>query len=109
MHEVLEFPTKIFPQWGAIAQEIVPYLTQRGVEREEIRAVLERLRTRWEQLEPAPAGDGAGVGFIDAAKEAGLSGKLVERDLYVSRHWRSQPARTLIESALADCQRNTRR
>ncbi|MEW6369835.1 MAG: hypothetical protein AB1584_02785 [Pseudomonadota bacterium] len=108
MHTVLEFPAKVFVQWGAIAQEIVPYLVQRGVKRDELPAVLDRLRTRWEQLDPAlrnaadtPLRDG------DEADEA--SRQLEEAELYVSRHWRSQSARMLIQSAMADYQRHTRR
>ncbi|MGI4717337.1 MAG: hypothetical protein ACRYGO_00275 [Janthinobacterium lividum] len=108
MHTVLEFPTKVFVQWGAIAQEIVSYLAQRGVKREEIPAVLERIRKRWEQLAPAlpdtpdtalPVGDEA----VQAARQ------LEEHELYISRHWRSQSARTLIESAMADYQQHTHR
>ncbi len=108
MHTVLEFPTKVFVQWGAIAQEIVSYLAQRGVEREEIPAVLDRIRKRWEQLAPdlpdtpetaLPGGDEA----VQAARQ------LEEHELYTSRHWRSQSARMLIESAMADYQQHARR
>ncbi|MGI4846454.1 MAG: hypothetical protein ACRYF7_24440 [Janthinobacterium lividum] len=95
MQAVLQFPAKVFVQWGAIAQEIVPYLAQRGAKRDEICAVLDRLRTRWEQLEPD-----------DAAE---VSRQLEEGEPYVSRHWRSQCARMLIESALADYQRHAGR
>lgn len=112
MHTVLEFPARIFVQWGAIAQEIGPYLAQRGVKREEIRAVIDRLRTRWEQLEPAPSSH-AGIAFLnrDAARDvaAEVPGNLEEHAMDISRHWRSQCARTLIESAMADYQLHTSR
>ncbi|KFI09101.1 hypothetical protein [Massilia sp. BSC265] len=108
MQAVLQFPSKIFIQWGAIAQEIVPYLAQRGVKREEIRAVVERLRARWEQLDPAPSGQGTESETSDAPETAQVPGSLEEGAMYISRHWRSQPARTLIESAMADYQRHTR-
>lgn len=98
MNKVLEFPSKIFVQWGAIAQEIVPYLAQRGAKREEIRAVVDRLRAKWEQLE-----------CPDTPQTAEVSERMEEGDLYVSRHWRSQSARTLIESAMLDYQRHTLR
>ena len=107
MKNVLEFPSKTFVQWGAVAQEIVPYLAQRGASREEIRVVIERVRIRWEQLEPAPPGHGSGAATVDAHEAAQASGEL-EHDMYVSRHWRSQPARTLIESAGADYRRHPR-
>lgn len=104
MHIVLEFPAKVFVQWGAIAQEIVPYLAQRGVRRDEICSVLDRLKTRWEQLGPASPHDAGAVSLLgdDAAHDPRRQEESV---LYVSRHWRSQPARMLIESALADYQR----
>jgi hypothetical protein len=108
MHTVLEFPTKVFAQWGAIAQEIVPYLAQRGVKRDEICAVLDRLRTRWEQLDPAPPGN-PGTALLDGDDVAEVSSRLEEGELYVSRHWKSQSARMLIESAMADYQRHASR
>lgn len=109
MHTVLEFPPKVFVQWGAIAQEIVPYLVQRGVKREEIPAVIERLRTRWEQLDPdLPATPDTGLPDGDRGEEAARQ-REEEGELYVSRHWKSQSARMLIESALADYQRHARR
>jgi hypothetical protein len=48
-----------------------------------------------------------GIVFLDADTAAEASAKLEEGEVYVSRHWRSQPARTLIESAVADYQRHT--
>ncbi|VXB97748.1 hypothetical protein [Massilia sp. 9I] len=109
MHIVLEFPPKVFVQWGAIAQEIVPYLVQRGVKRDEISAVLERLKTRWEQLDPAlPDTPDAGLLDGDMGTKAARQ-REEDGELYVSRHWKSQSARMLIESALADYQRHTRR
>ena len=107
MNTVLEFPSKTFVQWGAIAQEIVPYLAQRGASREEIRGVIERVRIRWEQLEQASPGHGADTGIVDQHEAAQAPGEQEEHDIYVSRHWRSQPARTLIESAGADYRRHT--
>lgn len=98
MNMLLEFPSKTFVQWGAIAQEIVPYLAQRGAKKEEIRAVIDRLRTKWEQLE-----------VLDKSEAAEIAGSLEEHDIHVSRHWRYQSARTLIESAMADYQRHARR
>jgi len=108
MQTVLEFPAKIFLQWGAIAQEIVPYLSQRGVKCEEICAVVDRLRIRWEQLDPALSGTTV-LALIDRDKTSGSSGKRGEHGMRASRHWRSQPARALIESSLADYQRHTRK
>lgn len=107
MHTVLEFPAKIFSQWGAIAQEIVPYLSQRGVKRDEICAIVDRLRIRWEQLDPAPPGT-AVLALIDRDKTAVPSGKRRGHGLHRSQPWRLQPARALIEAALADYQRNAR-
>lgn len=108
MNTVLEFPSKVFNQWGAIAQEIAPYLARHGAKKEEIRAVVERLKTRWEQLESAPTGSGTVIEMPAKPGAAEVSGSLEESDRYVSRHWRSQSARTLIESAMADYQRNPR-
>ncbi|MGG7604022.1 hypothetical protein [Massilia sp. BKSP1R2A-1] len=108
MKNVLEFPSKTFVQWEAVAQEIVPYLAQCGASREEICAVIERVRFRWEQLEPASPGHGAGAAAVDAHDTVPASGELEEHGIYVSRHWRSQPARTLIESAGADYRRHPR-
>lgn len=107
MQTVLEFPAKVFAQWGAVAQEIVPYLTQRGVKRDEICAVLERLRIRWEQLGPASTHetDTAWISGDDAA----CSMLPDERAFYVSRHWRSQSARMLIAEAMTDHLRHVRR
>jgi hypothetical protein len=109
MNKVLEFPSKIFVQWGAIAQEIVPYLAQRGAKREEIRAVIERLRSKWEQHESAPPCHGSAAEFSDAPGTAEASASLEEGSMYVARHWRTQSARALIEAAMADYQRNARR
>lgn len=107
MHPVLEFPSKTFIQWGAIAQEIGPYLAQRGASKEEIRAVIDRVRIRWEQLEPRASAQDPGPPTADDHDAAQASGKPEEHDIYASRHWRSQPARTLIESAGAEFQRRT--
>jgi hypothetical protein len=108
MKNVLEFPSKTFVQWEAVAQEIVPYLAQRGASREEICAVIERVRIRWEQLEPASPGNDAGAATVEVRDTAQGSGEMEEHDIHVSRHWRSQPARTLIESAGADYRRRPR-
>lgn len=108
MKNILEFPSKTFIEWGAIAQEIVSYLSLRGASREEICAVVERVRIRWEQLEQASPADRAGAGSVDAHDAVQASEELEEHDIYVSRHWRSQPARALIESAGADYQRHAR-
>jgi len=108
MQTVLEFPAKVFLQWGAIAQEIVPYLAQRGVKREEICAVIDRLRTRWEQLDPSPSGATV-LALIGKDKAADSSGKRGKYGMHASRYWRSQPARALIESSLADYKRHTRK
>jgi len=108
MQTVLEFPAKVFLQWGAIAQEIVPYLSQRGVKREEICAVVDRLRTRWEQLDPVLSGATV-LALIDRDKASDSSGKRGQDGMHASRHWRSQPARALIESSLADYRRHTRK
>ncbi|MCA1855212.1 hypothetical protein LE190_04645 [Massilia oculi] len=105
MHTVLEFPAKVFGQWGAIAQEIVPYLVQHGVKRDAIPAILERIRARWDQSAP-PAAPRAALSDCDEAARA--SGQWEEGELYASRHWRSQSARTLIESAMADYLRHGR-
>lgn len=107
MNNVLEFPSKIFFQWGAIAQEIVPYLAQGGANKEEIRAIVDRLRIRWEQQETPPAAHDAGVELSRRCDDDEATEELEARDLYVSRHWKSQPARTLIRFAMADFQRNT--
>ncbi len=104
MNTVLEFPSKTFVQWGAIAQEIVPYLAQRGASREEICAVIERVRSRWEQLEQGPPSPGAAI--VEGHEGAHASAELEEHDIYVSCHWKSQPARTLIQSAEADYRRH---
>ncbi len=104
MNNLLEFPSKTFSQWGAIVQEIVPYLAQRGASKEEIRAVVDRVRIRWEQLERAAPWHGAGIADEHAAAPASKAEE--EHELYISRHWRSQSARTLIESAGADYQRH---
>ena len=106
MNNILEFPSKTFVQWGAVAQEIVPYLAQRGASREQILAVIERVRIRWGQLEPVSPDRGAGAASTGDATQA--SGEPEEHGIYVSRHWRSQPARMLIESAGADYQRHIR-
>lgn len=108
MNTILEFPAKVFVQWGAIAQEIASYLAQQGVKRDDIPAVLDRLRTRWEQLDPAfLAAVDTALPDGDEADEASRQSE--EGALYASRHWRSQSARMLIESAMADYQRHTRR
>jgi hypothetical protein len=108
MDKVLEFPTKVFVQWGAIAQEIVPYLAQRGARREEICAVIDRVRIKWEQLELVQSGRARGVELSDQPEIADVSLSQEEGDRYVSRHWRSQSARTLIESAMTDYEHNSR-
>ena len=107
MEKVLEFPTKVFAQWGAIAQEIIPYLGQRGAKREEIYAVIDRLRIKWEQSELAPSGDATDVEISDTRETVALSGNLREHGTHVPRHWKSQSARTLIESAITDYERHT--
>ncbi|RZA34507.1 MAG: hypothetical protein EOP92_15330 [Lysobacteraceae bacterium] len=107
MQAVLEFPSKIFTQWGAIAQEIASHLAQRGIKRDEICAVIERLKARWEQLESVPSSQGADTETSDGFETGQAPQAREDRDLFVSRHWRSQPARTLIEAAMADFQDHT--
>lgn len=109
MNNVLEFPSKVFLQWGAIAQEIVPYLAQHGAKKEEIRAVIDRLRTSWEQLEAVPAAHDAGAESPGRPGNEKASDALEEHSVYVSRHWKSQTARTLIQFAMADYRRHTLR
>lgn len=109
MNNVLEFPSKVFLQWGAIAQEIVPYLAQHGAKKDEIRAVIDRLRINWEQLEAVPAAHDGGVAWSGSQLSEETSEELDEHSVYVSRHWKSQTARTLIRFAMADYQRHTRR
>jgi hypothetical protein len=106
MDKIIEFPSKIFSQWGAIAQEIAPYLAQRGANKGDIAEVIGRLKTRWEQLEVVPAvGQQTVTGPAARESVAGITSLVDENNLHASRHWKSQSARAMIEFAFADYRR----
>jgi hypothetical protein len=101
MNNVIEFPDKVFPQWGAIAQALTAYLRHLGATHAESNEIVVRLRARWEQLgiplalpslrwipELLP-------GEQYEVSKVGLNGQAMQ----ISRHWKSESARTLLELA----------
>lgn len=108
MNNVIAFPDKVFPQWGAIAQAIVAYLRHLGATNGEAKEIVGRLQARWEQLgvvQPAAAlrlipesTDGEGSEASQAAR--------AEQAMQVSRHWKSENARTLLEFAKLEYQQS---
>lgn len=101
MNNVIAFPDKVFPQWGAIAQALSAYLLQLGATNAQSREIVVRLQARWEQLGVPPA-----LPFLRLIPElrpgeqyeAGKAG-LEGRSMQLSRHWKSENARTLLELA----------
>ena len=54
MNNVIEFPDKVFHQWGAIAQVLTPYLRLLGATKADAQEIITRLKLQWEQLGVAP-------------------------------------------------------
>jgi hypothetical protein len=101
MGHIIDFPEKVFPEWGAIAQELVPYLKNLGATKEEIRQVIDKVRGRWDQIDPPPASDSLPVAFIRKSDE-GLppsTPPFGTRRAHGARHWKLENARTLIALA----------
>jgi hypothetical protein len=101
MNKVIEFPDKVFPQWGAIAQAISAYLRHLGATNAMSAEIVVRLQVRWEQLGVPLALPSLRLipellpGEQYEVSKVGLNGQ----DMQVSGHWKSESARTLLELA----------
>lgn len=108
MDNVIEFPDKVFPRWGAIAQALSVYLRHLGATNGESREIIARLQANWEKtgvplalpalrLIPAPQSD---------EEDALAKGELKGQAALISRHWKSENARTLLELAKLEYDRS---
>ena len=104
MSILLEFPARVFPEWGALAQEMTVALYSAGATPTEIRAIVDRLQKRWE-----PHGVAHATGEAEVAPDGGgLDDRifgLYEHELYLARHWKTQSAKVLIALAVIEYRR----
>jgi hypothetical protein len=101
MNNVIEFPDKVFAQWGAIAQALTAHLRHLGASNGESREIVVRLQARWEQLGIPPALPALRLISEPLPTEQNDVTKLALRGeaMHISRHWKSASARTLLELA----------
>ncbi|KFI06699.1 hypothetical protein JN27_13535 [Massilia sp. BSC265] len=101
MNVVVEFPKKIFVQWGALAQELASSLSRLGATKAEVKEITARLQVKWEQPDTPPTPKGLCViPSLEAGKQAAEAGPAdKKRPLRTCAYWESQDARTLIELA----------
>jgi hypothetical protein len=101
MKNVIEFPDKVFPQWGAIAQVLTAYLRHLGATNAESKEIVVRLQVRWEQLGVPLALPSLCLipellpGEHYEVSKVGLNAQAMQ----ISLHWKSENARTLLELA----------
>jgi len=101
MSNVIAFPGKDDRQWAGIAQDMAKYLAHMGAAESEISEVIGRLRPRWEQLgTPFDMQLSHTIpGPLTAEQGAAFETALRDQAAYISKAWKAESARTLIEFA----------
>jgi hypothetical protein len=101
MNNVIEFPHKVFQQWGAIAQVLTPYLQLLGATKADAQEIIIRLKLQWEQLGVAPGASILRSVPAPLTDEQNAPGKEISKvkALHTTPNWKSQNVRTMLEFA----------
>jgi hypothetical protein len=101
MNKIIDFPDKVFLEWGAVAQELVPYLKGLGANKEEARRIIDKVRGRWDQPGTPAVSDLAPVVFIRRSDDrmSLFTPPFDASGLHAGRRWKSENARTLLALA----------
>jgi hypothetical protein len=106
MNNVIEFPDKVFHQWGAVAQVLTPYLQLLGATKADAKEIIARLQVQWEQLgvPPGPSTLRSVPGLL--ADEQNTTSKEVPKvkAMRNPQPWKSENARTMLEFARLEYQ-----
>jgi hypothetical protein len=106
VNNVIEFPKKIFGQWGAIAQEIISLLRSAGANKMQADLIVERMRMKWHQCQDWPAVTNSQVFDLFPADVRSIHAHLyLELDNCTSRQMHSMNAKTLLKLAGAEFHR----
>jgi hypothetical protein len=101
MSKIIDFPERVFHEWGAIAQELAPYLKSLGATKAEAQKIIDKIKAEWERLGTPAASDSPDVAFKRRYREK-MSLVTPPFDLprvQAGRHWKLESARTLIALA----------
>lgn len=107
MNNVIEFPTKIFRQWGPNAQALTTYLSCLGATTGEAGAIVNRLQLEWERTGLPLTGQAPqqiakpGSNKLKYANNDGIKFHVRE----MPRHVGSKTARNLFELARLEYER----
>jgi hypothetical protein len=103
MTNVIEFPSRKFAQWGALAQEMVSSLRSVGATKAQAEVVTERMRAKWDRCDAFPADDGFLPSF---PSEASPPLTPADGDHFLSsREMHVMSARTLMKLARSELRR----
>jgi hypothetical protein len=108
MNNVIEFPDKVFRQWGAVAQVLTPYLCLLGATTAEAREIISRMQVRWEELGvplSLPALRSVPKPLPDR-QDAATKGTPGEQAMQTSPARNPENARTMLEFARLEYQRS---
>jgi hypothetical protein len=101
MNNVIEFPDKVFPLWGAIAQALNAYLRNLGATNAESKEIVVRLQVKWEQPGTPPTVPSLRLipGPLPGEQHEASKARPDGQTMQILPHWKSQSARTLLELA----------
>jgi hypothetical protein len=101
MSNIIDFPERVFHEWGAIAQELVPYLKSLGASKAEAQKIIDKIKAEWERLGTPAASDSPAVAFNRRFREKTslVTPPFDIRKTQSGRHWKLESARTLIALA----------
>jgi hypothetical protein len=106
MNNVIEFPDKVFHQWGAIAQVLTPYLRLLGATKTDTQEIISLLKLQWEQLGVAPGPSTLRSVPGLPADEQNTTSKEIHKvkAMRSPQPWKSENARTMLEFARLEYQ-----
>ena len=104
MKNVIEFPSKKFAQWGALAQEIVSLLRSIGATKAEADVIAERMRAKWDEGDAFRTDTGGFFQLFPTDTNPPLAP--VDGDYFLSaRQMHLMSARTLLKFARSELRR----
>lgn len=105
-NNVIEFPDKVFQQWGAVAQILTPYLRLLGATKADAQEIIATLQLRLEQLGVPPSLSTLRSVPGPLADDQNATGKEPPKvkTMQAPPTWKSENVRTMLELARLEYQ-----